>query len=82
MNAVKGLIVKAVAGRDNGKYFVILEADSKFCLIADGKIAAPKRKSIKHLRFTENVIDLNDITDKKLRRVLSEYSQTLNRIGG
>lgn len=81
MNAVKGLIVKAVAGRDNGKYFVILEADSKFCLIADGKsrkIAAPKRKSIKHLCFTENVIDLNDIdiTDKKLRRVLSEYSDT------
>lgn len=79
MNAVKGLIVKAVAGRDNGKYFVILEADSKFCLIADGKsrkITAPKRKSIKHLCFTENVIDLNDITDKKLRRVLSEYSDT------
>lgn len=79
MNAVKGLIVKAVAGRDNGKYFVILEADSKCCLIADGKsrkIAAPKRKSIKHLCFTENVIDLNDITDKKLRRVLSEYSDT------
>lgn len=79
MNAVKGLIVKAVAGRDNGKYFVILEEDSKFCLIADGKsrkIAAPKRKSIKHLCFTENVIDLNDITDKKLRRVLSEYSDT------
>jgi len=48
-------------------------------LIADGKsrkIAAPKRKSIKHLCFTENVIDLNDITDKKLRRVLSEYSDT------
>ena len=79
MNAVKGLIVKAVAGRDNGKYFVILEADSKSCLIADGKsrkIAAPKRQSIKHLCFTENVIDLNDITDKKLRRVLSEYSDT------
>lgn len=79
MNAVKGLIVKAVAGRDNGKYFAILEADSKFCFIADGKsrkIAAPKRKSIKHLCFTENVIDLNDITDKKLRRVLSEYSDT------
>ena len=79
MNAVKGLIVKAVAGRDNGKYFVILEADSKFCLIADDKsrkIAAPKRKSRKHLCFTENVIDLNDITDKKLRRVLSEYSDT------
>ena len=28
------------------------------------------------IKITENVIDLNDITDKKLRRVLSEYSDT------
>jgi len=79
VNAVKGLVVKAVAGRDNGKYFVILGKEDKYCLIADGKsrkLSSPKRKSIKHLSFTGNVIDINDITDKKLRKVLGEYSDT------
>ena len=77
MDAVKGLIVKAAAGRDDGGYFVITETDGKYCLIADGKsrkLSSPKRKSIKHLRFTCDITDLSDITDKKLRKVLSEYS--------
>ena len=77
MNAVKGLVVKAVAGRDNGRFFFILGKEDKYCFIADGKsrkLSSPKRKSIKHLSFTGNVIDLNDITDKKLRKVLGEYS--------
>ena len=77
MNAVKGLVVKAVAGRDSGRFFVILGKEDKYCFVADGKsrkLSSPKRKSIKHLSFTGNVIDLNDITDKKLRKVLGEYS--------
>ena len=83
MNVKKGLIVKAIAGRDNGKFFVVIEIEegSKFCYIADGderKLASPKRKSLRHLRVTSRVIDLNDmLTDKKLREVLKEY-----RLGG
>jgi len=79
VNAVKGLIVKAIAGRDSEGYFVVTGCEDKFCYIADGKsrrLSSPKRKSKKHLSFTGDVIDLNDITDKKLRKVLSEYSDT------
>ena len=76
MKLLKGSVVKAEAGRDSGGYFVIVEADEKYCLIADGrsrKLASPKRKNIKHIRVTDSMIDLNDITDKKLRNVLKQF---------
>jgi len=74
MNAVKGTVVKAIAGRDNGKFFVVTETDGKFCYIADGKerkLSNPKKKALKHVSKTLKVIDLEGITDKKLRKTLS-----------
>lgn len=75
MKVQTGSVVKACAGRDNGGYFVITELQNGYCLIADGKsrrLSSPKRKNIKHISFTDSVIDLNDITDKKLRLRLRE----------
>mgnify|MGYP007076769095 CR=1 FL=1 len=37
MNTVKGSIVKAVAGREKNGFFVVLDCDSVFAYIADGK---------------------------------------------
>lgn len=56
MDIYPGLIVKAIAGRDKDKYFVILSSDDSFCYIADGKrrkVDMPKRKKKKHLEVTE-----------------------------
>ena len=48
-----GVVVVSKAGRDAGKYFVILEVqDDQHVLIADGelrKVDKPKRKKLKHL---------------------------------
>lgn len=77
MNVARGLVVKAIAGRDSGNFFVIVNVDGKYCFIADGKsrkLGSPKRKSVKHLKFTEKYVDLNNITDKKLKKLLGEYS--------
>lgn len=77
MTAERGRIVKASAGRDAGNYFVITDVKENYVLIADGKrrkLSSPKRKNLNHLGFTDNIIDLNDITDKKLRNVLSRYA--------
>lgn len=77
MKVQKGSVVKAIAGRDNEGYFVVTGAEDGYCFIADGKsrkLESPKRKNIKHLRFTNSMIELNDITDKKLRTQLREYS--------
>lgn len=74
-----GSVVKAKAGRDNGNYFVVVANYENYCLIADGKsrkLANPKRKNIKHLCFTNSMIDINDITDKKLRTLLKDFKTT------
>lgn len=79
MKLLKGSVVIAEAGRDGGGQFAVIESDEKYCLIADGKsrkLAAPKRKNIKHIRVTNSMIDLNDITDKKLRKLLKEIRET------
>ena len=77
MEPEKGLIVYAMAGRDMGRYFVVLEAEKGYALIADGKtrkITKPKRKNAKHLRMTGTKIALTQITDKKLRVLLKEFT--------
>ncbi len=69
----KGMVVKATAGKECGNLFAVTEFDEKSAFIADGrkrKLLKPKKKSLKHLRFTDNIIEMNDITDKKLRNVL------------
>lgn len=74
MNDSKGLIVKASAGRDCGKFFVILRTEDSYCFIADGKsrkLESPKRKNSKHLIFTGQYADLSNITNKKLKKILS-----------
>lgn len=71
-----GRIVTANAGRDKGRFFVIIGLSGKNILIADGKtrkIATPKTKSLKHVKFTNTVVDVPD-TDKKLRALLHSYN--------
>lgn len=73
-----GSVVRAVAGRDSEGYFAVTGMEKGYCFIADGKsrkLSKPKRKNIKHLAFTNSMIDLNDITDKKLRRLLREIRE-------
>ena len=79
MEIKRGAVVTAIAGRDSGGYFAVTEISGGYIYIADGKkrkLSAPKRKNRKHLRMTEKVIMLNNITDKNLRNVLSETAHT------
>ena len=72
-----GSVVKAKAGRDSGGFFAVVGLEEEYCFIADGKsrkLERPKRKNIKHLSFTNSVIDLSEITDKKLRTALKQFS--------
>ena len=72
-----GSVVKAQAGRDSGGFFAVVRLVEEYCFIADGKsrkLERPKRKNIKHLSFTNSVIDLSEITDKKLRTALKQFS--------
>lgn len=73
-----GRIVRSAAGRDKGKFLVVIAADDEFVTVADGKerkLLKPKRKRIKHVKFTNTVIDMTDITDKKLRKLTGEFNR-------
>ena len=76
MEPVKGVVVRATAGRDQGMVFVVLERNGTTVLLANGKgrpLHAPKRKNVKHIQLTNRVIALDHLTDKALRNVLKEY---------
>ena len=71
-----GTVVRADAGRDKGRFFAIIACDGDYILIADGKkrkLCAPKRKSLKHVKFTNTVIELPQ-TDKGLRAALHRFN--------
>ena len=61
-----GRIAVSKAGRDTGRVFVILEViDTYYVYIVDGdlrKMDRPKKKKLKHLKLTENV--LSSIAEK------------------
>ncbi|MBQ8952500.1 MAG: KOW domain-containing RNA-binding protein [Clostridia bacterium] len=82
-----GRIVRSKAGRDEGKYFVVIALDgTEFALIADGErrgIEKPKRKRVKHLFVTEETISGlqsrleagEAVENHELRKWLSAYRQ-------
>lgn len=72
-----GSVVRAKAGRDKDGFFVVTAVEKEYCCIADGKsrkLESPKRKNIKHISLTNSMIDIKDITDKKLRVLLRAIS--------
>lgn len=79
MKLSKGSVVRATAGKDNGKLFAVTDIQDGYCFIANGKsrkLASHKRKNIKHICPTNSMININDnITDKKLRTLLRQLAE-------
>lgn len=76
MKVVKGSVVRALAGRDQDRFFVAVAVEDRFVYIADGKerkLLNPKRKNVKHISPTDTVVETADLTDKKLRRIISAF---------
>lgn len=83
MDFEKGNVVISKAGRDKGYFMAVVGAEGKFPLVADGKerpLERPKRKNPKHLQKTNLKVDLEQLTDKKLRTILRSCSETPQRI--
>lgn len=72
-----GQIVYSRAGRDKGKFLVIVGQEENVLLVADGKerpLSRPKRKNPKHLARTGTCLEPERfLTDKSLRRALAIY---------
>ncbi|MCR4712169.1 MAG: KOW domain-containing RNA-binding protein [Clostridia bacterium] len=53
-----GQLVRSKAGRDSGRYYLVLRAETDFLLVADGRrrpVENPKRKNIRHLQPVHRV---------------------------
>ena len=77
-------IVRSVAGRDQGKLFIVLAVEGEYLLLADGKgrrVEAPKRKKRRHVlfvaadesRLADKIKRSEKITNSELRRTLAAY---------
>lgn len=79
-----GQIVRSLAGRDKGRYFVVLEVrGDNYALVADGdlrRVEKAKKKNLKHLEFHCYVDQVlygklskgNNVTNRELQRALEE----------
>lgn len=65
-----------MCGRDRKRLFAVVGVlDEDFVLLADGalrRLASPKRKRLKHLRFIDARIEI-PTDDATLRRRITEY---------
>lgn len=89
MEPSAGDIVYSKAGRDKGKYFVVMAAEEEYVYISNGttrKSDKPKKKKIKHLKFAygnseylyNKLIKGEKVTNTELRRELQEYNMQSN----
>ena len=77
MDIKVGRVVISSEGHDGGRRMVVTGADGGYVFVADGKerkLASPKKKNIKHVCATSCSIELEGLTDKKLRQTLRALS--------
>ncbi len=74
-----GRIVCSAAGRDRGRFMVIVGFCGKFPLVCDGKerrLKNPKRKNPKHLEFTDAFLPAERLnSDSSIRKNLRIYAE-------
>lgn len=81
---VVGSIVEALAGREKGELFVVIQnIDNDNVYLSNGnnrKIDKPKKKKVKHLRlldFSENLAkrinEKENVLDSDIRKILKLY---------
>jgi len=54
-----GQVVRSKAGRDQGRYFIVVKKEGERVYLADGdlrRIEAPKKKNVKHIQVTNHVV--------------------------
>ena len=80
---VSGAMVIAIAGREKGESFIVLETQNDYAYIINGKtrtINSPKKKKIKHLQLlckSELVnLDMNTLTDALVKKYLDNYNKS------
>ena len=73
----RGRIVCSAAGRDKGKFMIVMDSNESSVVICDGKerpISRQKRKNIKHVFLTEAFVSEEQLkTDRSIRHALNDF---------
>lgn len=83
-----GDLVLSNAGRDSGRYYIVMETEDNFAYICDGdlhKTDKPKKKKFKHLKNSMKNCDYVSakisegikVTNAELRRAITEFEAEL-----
>ena len=89
LTMIPGRVVLSTQGRDEGRYFVVLEViDENFVLMADGltrKVDHPKKKKVKHLRPKPILVEVDGaklpnkhLQNSDLRNALSAHGSEIS----
>ena len=77
MLPVRGTIICSMAGRDNGKFMIVLGNKDGLVLVADGKerpIERPKLKNVKHISLTNHTVSEEQmLTNRSIRHALNDF---------
>src|SRR5688572_19757431 len=76
-----GQVVRSKAGRDKGRFFIVVAVDGGRVYLADGdlrRVETPKKKNIKHIQVTNHVVESiakkieqgKNLSNKEFRREL------------
>ncbi len=80
MDIKAGTVIISTSGHDKGRLLLVTGAEGRFVYLADGKerrLAAPKKKNLKHVRPTAGFIDPGSLTDKRLRTTLRGLGRSI-----
>ena len=88
-------VVQSTAGRDQGQWFYVIEADPIYLMLANGKdrtLEKPKRKKRKHVtkvlrsetRVAGKILSGDKVLNSELRRDLAFLARQMqaNNLGG
>ena len=92
MEIGKSNIVRAEAGRDKGKLFLVLDTEGEYLFLADGKgrkLETPKRKKRRHVSFVSDretrvsrkILEGERISNSELRRTLAAFREAADQEG-
>ena len=84
-----GSIVRPTAGKEAGKYYVILSAEDEYVYLSDGrrrKAELPKKKKLKHVAASgfadeyilQKLAHGSKVTNKEVRRAISDYLKRID----
>jgi len=93
MRVEKADVVIPLNGRDEGKRFLVIDAEDEYSRLADGKgrrVEKPKRKKNKHIKvedklsgpIAEKLIGGERVTNNEIRRALAGYADERGEKGG